>query len=310
MDTSRQFVLNFMKHFDYPQEAQICFLNAYDKIAVSDFKSAFFDLVNKYISQAETEGYAEIPSDIKIYADRINVHEYTLTFLFLMICAEPLYKRYNALGINTDIFYNSMYDLKVKLLECKEVKNIWGTFVGSWFFGFYAMRTFGLGRLEFQISQFPLDSYTFGNISVKKDDFAVFIHIPSGSPLTKEARFDSYRRAYDFFKKECGGGPLVICCNSWLLYPDNKYIFKSGSHILDFMSDFDIISKSDKDHFDDAWRIFGKDYAPGDKTLPAKTSLQRSFINWLDNGGKVGTGFGIILFDGNNIINNNSATSV
>ena len=44
------------------------------------------------------------------------------------------------------------------------------------------------------------------------------VHIPRTlTPLDKESREDSYRRAAEFFKGELGGAPTVFVCHSWLL---------------------------------------------------------------------------------------------
>ena len=96
----------------------------------------------------------------------------------------------------------------------------------------------------------------------------------------------------------------MICCHSWLLYPDTKDLFKCSRNITDFYNDFDIIGKDESEGFSNAWRVFEKDYNQSEiDSLPDNTSLQRNFIQWLKNGGKTGNGFGVIIFDGQKIIN-------
>ncbi len=129
------------------------------------------------------------------------------------------------------------------------------------------------------------------------------IHIPSsGEPFNREARMDSYRQAYAFFKEELGGGPLFCVCHSWLLYPEYKKILKPGSNIVDFQSDFDII-KADAEEFGDAWRVFGPQYTLPAADLPEDTSMRRAFKQHLLSGGTTGEGLGILIFDGEKIVN-------
>ena len=72
------------------------------------------------------------------------------------------------------------------------------------------------------------------------------IHIPSsGEPFDREARLASYKMAYDFFREELAGGPLVCVCHSWLLYPGYKEVLKPTSNIVSFMGDFDIVEAED-----------------------------------------------------------------
>ncbi|MBQ8551783.1 MAG: hypothetical protein IJ428_03105 [Clostridia bacterium] len=114
---------------------------------------------------------------------------------------------------------------------------------------------------------------------------------------------DSYQRAHAFFKPE--GGILPIICETWLLYGANRNIFANGTNLYDFMDDFDIFRSEDNDTpFPDAWRVFYKAYDGDTSVLPRETSLQREYIKWLDAGNKVGCGIGVILFDGERIINN------
>ena len=71
--------------------------------------------------------------------------------------------------------------------------------------------------------------------------------------------------------------------------------------------DFDIVHVDKKDTFGESWRIYG---AAGDKVvdqsnaaeMPRDTSMQRAFADFLIGGGKTGTGHGIIIFDGKEII--------
>ena len=293
---TKKFIIGFMDFYDYPAEAKDTFINAFDTIENSEFKQAFYELADKYLREVKIEKSAFISETIKDIATQSGIHKYTLKFLLLLICSEQLLASYRASNIPDEIYRNTMYDLKVKLNECKTVKNVWGIF---------SMRTFGLGRLEFEMSEFPFDNgYHHGGIHINRGDFVVFAHIPSGSPLTHESAYDSYRRAYNFFSDKLNNKPLVICCHSWLLYPDTKDLFKCSRNITDFYNDFDIIGKDESEGFSNAWRVFEKDYNQSEiDSLPDNTSLQRNFIQWLKNGGKTGNGFGVIIFDGQKIIN-------
>lgn len=69
------------------------------------------------------------------------------------------------------------------------------------------------------------------------------------------------------------------------------------------MDDFDIIGRKDVQGFSDSWRVFGRDYSGSTEGFPRATSLQRGFADWLDAGHKTGTGYGVIVFDGERIVN-------
>ena len=61
---------------------------------------------------------------------------------------------------------------------------------------------------------------------------------------------------------------------------------------------FDVISQKETEGFGDCWRIFNKDYEGSTADFTADTGLQRRFIDYINNGGTFGTGYGTILYDG------------
>ena len=50
------------------------------------------------------------------------------------------------------------------------------------------------------------------------------------------------------------------------------------------------------------WRIFGKDAGLPAEQLPRDTGLRRAYADWIQKGGNVGGGYGILFFDGEKII--------
>ncbi|MCQ2462265.1 MAG: hypothetical protein MJ177_02530 [Clostridia bacterium] len=197
-----------------------------------------------------------------------------------------------------------MDDLRCKLLECKECEGVWGTFVGGWFHGFYRMTRFGLGRFQFEYSTVD-DDYTLADGTViPAGTKCVGMHIPSsGISLTDDVRYDSYKRAFDFFESEKYGDKLIIKCGSWLLYPKHREFLPPHLNILKFMNDFDIIAEGEKEGFSNDWRVFGRYSDLPYAELPEDTALRRAYKKHLLETGKAGDGFGYILFDGEKIIN-------
>jgi len=250
--------------------------------------------------------YDKYPDDmakpIIALGERIGCHAYTAEFLFFACAAEPLLARYKAAGISEDIYWDSMRDLLWKFRECLDVHNIPGSFVAHWFPGFFHMKRFALGRLQFEHQTFREESYSRAGVTLHRGDDVINIHIPSAGPLTKESRMDAYRRAYNFYIGEFSGDILPIVCNSWLLYPAHRVFLPAHSNILSFMDDFDIISSAETETFSNAWRVFGADAAKSPADWPQDTSIRRAFRDRILSGGKVGSGYGVILFDGEKIL--------
>jgi len=240
----------------------------------------------------------KMEEQLKKLSEETETHEYTLSFYLLFISTKRLHEIYSEKGISEDIFFNTMMDLKYKLDECRALHGIWGTFVFGWFPEFYRLRRFGLGRLQYEIVTYEWEDYEKNGVSVKKGDTVYFCHIPSAGALTKELRMDSYRQASVFF----GEKRLIVICESWILYPQQKDFLPPHSNILDFMNDFDIISSEDDEGFPDAWRVFGKDHTLSPQQWPQETSMQRAYAKRILSGKPTGNGAGIIIFDGEKIL--------
>ena len=59
-----------------------------------------------------------------------------------MAASERLRADYKAAGLSDALFWDTIADLKYKLIECRDVYGIWGTFVAFWHPWFYTMRRF------------------------------------------------------------------------------------------------------------------------------------------------------------------------
>ena len=233
---------------------------------------------------------------------------YGRQMMLAVSCMPELRRRYAEAGLDDELFWGIMMDLKYKLMECKTVKGEWGSFVAHWFDWHYKMKRFALGRLQFEEREWsgeePIEK---AGIVVQPGETVINMHIPSAGPLTEELRMDAYRRAYDFFADCYRDGKLVMVCHSWLLDPEYQTFLPETSNIVGFQKDFDIVRVDKKDTFGESWRIYG---APGDKVvdqsnaaeMPRDTSMQRAFADFLAAGGKTGTGHGVIVFDGKEII--------
>ncbi|MGM9653666.1 MAG: acyltransferase domain-containing protein [Eubacteriales bacterium] len=258
-------------------------------------------LVDRYMSGACTD-INEVLNTAAAIGDRFLCHRFTSHLTFYAFCGEPLLERYRSAGISEEIYWDSMRDLRYKFFECLAVHGVPGTFVGTWHSGFFRMTRFALGRLQYEHASFAEDAYTRCGVTLHRGSDVINCHIPSSGPLTKESRMDSYRRAYDFYRRDFPAGVLPIVCSSWLLYPEHADFLPANSNILSFMGDFDIIRSGVDEKFSNAWRVFGAAAAEPPEKWPRDTSIRRAFAERVCSGGSVGSGYGVILFDGEKIL--------
>ncbi len=294
------YLIKLMEELQLPGEARSVLMDAGGKL-MEQHCAEMQHLCDKFMEDP-AKNAESVFKQLDQAAEVCGIHTYTASFVFLCWNAQEMQKRYHDKGISEEIFHDTIMDLNYKLTECHQVYNIWGTFVRNWFSGFFALTRFALGRLQYEFSSFQAESYTAAGVTIHKGDRVLTMHIPSSGPLTQKAREDSYRRAYEFYKNDFAGNPVIFTCSSWLLYPPHEQMFPMSSNIVSFMHDFDIIYSEETSDFDNAWRIYGADGNKPADQLPRNTSIQRAYADWLQNGNKAGWGYGVFLFDGRRFV--------
>jgi len=308
-----EYLRNFVKIFEYPEEACISLEKDYQKIYGNTEANELFEKFIKMYENNELEDHGNALENMNKVAELSGVHTYTVQFLMYLFFSEHLRVLYEEKGIEEEIYYDSMYDLKCKLIECYKMHDIWGAFVAWWFDGFFTLSRFALGRLQFELNHLGIDyvkkgidteyyNVTSSEISFGKKDTVINMHIPSRGDLAHEKCIDSYKKAYKFYDKYQKDGVLGFVCHSWLLYAKHKEFLPQNSNIVKFISDFDIYNSHESDSFGDAWRVYYKDAKKPVDELPTDTSLRRAYTEWLRAGNKAGGGDGFFMFDGEKVI--------
>ncbi|MCQ2462040.1 MAG: acyltransferase domain-containing protein [Clostridia bacterium] len=297
------FAFDFMRKEKFPEDAVQAFSGDFDKIrADADVLKRLIKLKNKYL--AEKRRYKALSPAVRKDCKRLGMSGERADFVFLLLCLEGAKKKYERNGLSDELFYATFADLKYKLLECKAVKDEWGTFVAYWYDGFFRLKRFCYGRFQYEITRYAWLKYDGHGVKLRKNTKVINFHIPSsGEPITYENRLDSYKQAYEIYRHLFKNGKAVFVCFSWLLYKEHYDFLPHNSNIIDFMNDFDIIKSVSLPVFNDAWRVFGADAKKTPQELPEKTSLQRAYKKRLaDNKLASGYGYGIIVFDGEKIL--------
>lgn len=299
------FLINFMKEYDYPEIAVKTFTEVLTRLDnEKDFADKIDALTEEYLFPSAGD-IKKALEGVKQLSEEYSVNEYTLNFVFLLLCLPVTHDRYTQRGISEDIFRDTFLDLKCKLLECIKCKEVPGSFVPSWYDGFFKLTRFAYGRFQFEEGEynFNFDYVTKCGRRLSAGQKTIGFHIPStGVSLTDEVRLDSYKKAYRAYKHLFPDGIMYFQCGSWLLNPNHRLFLPENSNILKFMGDFEIICRSERESFGDAWRIFGKYASLPPEQLPRDTSLRKAYAEWFESGHKGGSGCGIIVFDGEKIL--------
>lgn len=300
----------FCKKYGYPDEA-ICSLSDTLK-SLCDNKEElgiFKGYIDAYSENIDQE-FTKILDELYVMAERAGLWCSTLRLLYLIFLTNHLHEMYIQKNIPDEVFDGSVCDLKWKLFECHKLTGRWGILVAWWTVGFFNMKRFALGRLQFDVK--PLQySCTVNGIHLEKGTPTLNTHIPSCGPLVREEYLESYLRAVDFFADKFPDGYTVFACNSWLMHPNNRVILPKHSNILPFMNDWTPVFSKDDPENSNAWNIFGISKLPENlEDLPCDTSIQRAFSTWLKEGHNIGTSLAIMLYKNGKLLNQNEMGTV
>ena len=235
---------------------------------------------------AETEGREET----------FGVNCYLLDALMLFCCWEEVKVRYEKQGLPMDVFDKSLEDMKWKMLECYEIHGVYGNFVGHWYDGFFNLTRFGLGRLQFELRPFEgKEDCEVDGVQIHPGDTVINMHIPSAGPMKPELLDDAFARAEVFFKEHFPKDYTVFGVESWLIDPDLVRILPEGN-MKAYADRFHLVAAEKSETiFPDGWRVFGAEWKKKPEELPRKTGLQRAIADYLQQGGKLGSGYGIFV---------------
>lgn len=290
---------DLLKRFDLSSEDHLHLTEAGNNIMTAYSKEIIVALDTFYSSNFSSE---KLDPLLNAISEMSQIGIYTINFVFLAIASERMKDEYIARGYEEQLFWDTIFDLKYKLRECLHRKGVLGIVRMAWYSRIFRLDIITIGRLQYERNVFPRDLYVKNGISVRKGDVVYSVHIPSSGPLTEESRYDSYKKAYDFFTSRSDSNYLICICDTWLLYEENRQIFPASLNTVRFMDDWDIIESREDSEFSDAWRLFGVPYTGDTKKLPQKTAMQKSMVKWLERGGSAGVGFGILIHDGKKIL--------
>ena len=286
---------SYAERLQFPQEAVASLRELWAKVEKNACAKEEFLLANKLFL---TEG--EQPYKAALYGstEKAGISCFEGEMLLLLSALSEAKARFDAQGLPESLFFETMSDLKNKLLECKKVHGVWGASCMDWLRNYFFCDRFQLGRLQYEIRSYNFAPY---KDFLREGDKVLNCHIPSCGPLVRESVLDSLKRAYDFYPDVRKEGILPVVCSSWLLYPPHGELFAEGSNMKKFYRMFDIVGE-ELGHAD-YWRIFGQPY---DKeklaSAPEESSLQKSFKAFLLQGNSMGAGKGVLLFDGERIL--------
>ncbi len=238
---------------------------------------------------------------IKAIAEKESIHQDLAMLAVILMLGMDAKRLYGEKGLSDKIYFDSMKDIAIWTKTCMKEAGHVGLYEFGWIMNFIRAEIIRLHRLEFhEIAFDPVELWEGADLSVKKGDRVINIHVPEDGALTHEDVLESYRQAYRHFGRS---GTAAFVCHSWLLFPGLLEFLQETSNIRAFAEDFEIIEHDERKNYGELWRVFGKreSYIPAE--LPRNNSLQRGLADYLAAHDNVtGAGYGIFAFDGKKVI--------
>ena len=234
-----------------------------------------------------------IEGELEKIAVNSYIHPDMIRLVFCFLCLDKTREIILSKGLGEDDFIANLLDITIWARVCLRDEGHPGMHEFEWIAKSLRGRLLRLGRMQFEIEKFKPREFTEKGVTIYRGEPVINVHIPDdGTPIPDVARFDSYKRAREFFDSD------IFVFESYLLYPPQRKFLSPDSNIVHLMDDFTLIYFDENTQFRDMWRIFGGKREKWDiDTLPRGTSLQRGYADHLAKTGKCGAGYGIMIFD-------------
>lgn len=299
----KNYLLFFMEKYKFPQDSKETFLQVFESIFENqDAAKSFSDILNEYNQNINCDYQQMLENTTKI-GDEFGIHQYTSSLLLFILLSKRLRENYAERGISEEIFFDSMNDLYYKLIECRTLHGIDGTYVAYWFWRFFNLTRFALGRLQFEVIKI-YEEGTVNGTYFPKGSKAINVHIPrTGTKLSYEEVLNSYRLAAEVFADEFIEQPIVFCCDSWLLDPWLLTVLNPTSNIYSFSKDYKIVKTKECGAEYIARVVFEQNYTGNPADLSVKSSLHKAYSRRIENNEELNVAFGMFVYQNGKIIN-------
>lgn len=214
----------------------------------------------------------------------------TLAIALAMACRAE--EDYQSMGIASDVFDATFSDIRIWADHYRAKTGVDGLGEIGWIVNHCRLKIFRLGRLQFERTSVHFPPFTPLNkrklTSVRRGDHCLGVHIPEGEKLDIDTCERDFTKALNFFKRHFPNEQYTcFTCLSWLLSSVYGKILPQESNIVRFRALWDVVwdVRGDQQAVE---RIWGS----GDRDA-RDTLLQQRAAAWLDQGNRLGMGFGI-----------------
>lgn len=300
-----EYLRNILVRLSIPTECHELVLAAYQKISKEDIEYVLCAYEDENVE------FCAMLNNWQYINSRYKIRPFLGDLLFSLLMCQKLEELYEKKGYSKEMFIRTATGISYTVIECHLIKKEWGTFVAWWFDDFFRLRRFGFGRLQFELTHFGYTYINHGKVFTPTTR-CLFLHIPrTGERLYPKEVDASIKEALAFFRPMFNNKPIIIKCESWVLFSKTIEFLDKDSNLYKFAKRFNIFKQKEFDNISDMWRLFDDEVYVSDPNqfeaggiikqiielgkLKADTSLRRRYLEYLKQGGKIGEGVGFFI---------------
>ena len=276
-----------LEKLNIDEEGRIIFRTLHYRTERDDFRQSIRDAYDAFLggNDAFRAYVVSFAKDEYVPAEHMNLY-------LTIVLSEPARDKLRSMGMDDEVFYDSLSDVNSVCLRYKAKAGIYGIDVNDANWYRYALEgtMFRFGRLQFQLAKSEYSLVEDG-VEIKRGEPVLFVHVPAGDSLSEEACNASYKAALPFFKKYFGFECLPCFCYSWLLQPWLDGVLAPNTNIINFKATYRLIETIYSVNHTFMF-IFPGSYATVDD-YPVDNPLRREAIRRLRENEFIGYGVGV-----------------
>ena len=311
IETIRKQIVAFCEERKYPNNAESSLFQTIEALRANEVNCHRFlcpvdDYYNdKPVDFKKTTARSVYFSMTNSVAKKLEISNIPLIATFYYSLLPKLKEKYEKAGYSDELFYDSVDYLRTKMYNGYRVFGTWGIFEEPDFSKIFTLEQFGFGRISFAIGKSPVTAEINGN-KIERGHKVVFCYFPTVDKPSMEECKESFKKAYEFFRKDLGD-KICFVCESWMLYPVHRDFIPAtdvvDQPVLTVMDCFHLVSHKALRNNPDYWYIFNRFYKKDDKEdLFIDTPLEIKYAEHIKKGGSMGRGTGIFFYDGKDFI--------
>ena len=213
--TIREQIKKFCEDRAYPNNAESSLIQTVEALRANEINChRFLCPVDDYFQDKEvdfrkTTARSVYFSTTNSVAKKLEISNIPLVATFYYSLLPKLKEKYEKAGYSEELFLDSVDYLRSKMYNGYRVFGTWGIFEEPDFSKIFTLQQFGFGRISYEIGKSPVNAEVGGK-KILRGQKVVICHFPTIDMPTPEECKESFKKAYEFFRKDFEGDTICF----------------------------------------------------------------------------------------------------